>query len=98
MLNAGDLKNKYIIPEADDVFIPCVEWFEWPVWKLAPCSKLTAAQAILSLFPPDCWDGYLSQIQQKEENERRTMENEVTDPGERDGSIGECYGSYRESS
>lgn len=91
MLNGGDLKNKYIQIE-DGKYRPYVEWFEWPVWSLPLCDELTDAQAMLALFPPDCWDGYLSTLEY--ENEPRVLEKSddfVCDlpSGEREGRVQE---------
>lgn len=78
MLNSGDLKDKYILREGPQVFIPCVEWFEWPVWRLTPCTTCGDAQAILALFPLDPCEGYLGNLE-REPDEPAPLE-ECPDP------------------
>ncbi len=56
----GDLKSKYIVHEGQN-FRPWLEFCGFPPYPLELCETIHQAQVILRQYPPDCWDGYLSQ-------------------------------------
>jgi hypothetical protein len=62
----GDLKNKFIVHEGDN-FRPYVEWCGDAPVKLELCESLHKAQVLLKKYPPDCWDSYLSQVDERRE-------------------------------
>lgn len=63
-LNTGDLKSKYIVHEGK-LFRPYVEWCGAEPVRLELCESIHKAQVALRKYPPDCWDSYLSQIEEK---------------------------------
>ena len=60
----GDLKSKYILLEGEK-YRPYVEWCGTHTIRLELCDTIPKAQAALSKYPPDGWDGYLSQVEER---------------------------------